>query len=79
MRLMQESSCSSAQEVSSCSSCRRAQNKRSAHAAHAEEFNIRGQLMQKSSARPDELGHSSSSQPLLSKNAITWAVDVRFG
>ena len=91
MQLMQESSCSScgrahaahAEELmqlmrkSSCSSCRRA------HAAHA------GELMQlstrahatqhKGSVQLDELVHSSSSQTLLSKKAITWAVEVRFG
>ena len=70
---------------SSCSSCKRA------HAAHAEELM---QLMQKSSCgsaqrahaaqhkrsvRLDELVHSSSSYTLLSKKAITWAIEVRFG
>ena len=80
MQLMQKNSCSScrrahaahAEELmqlmpkSSCSSCRRA------HAAHAEE------LMQERSVRLDELVHSSSSQTLLSKKAITFTVQVRF-
>ena len=38
----------------------------------------RAQLCPKRSVCPDELGHSSSSQTLLSKKAITWAVEVRF-
>ena len=80
MQLMQESSYSSYRRAhaahageliqliqeGSCSSCTRA------HAAHA------GELMQESLVRLDELVHSSSSQTLLSKKAITWAVEVRF-
>ena len=48
MQLMQKSSCSSAQEVSSCRRAHAAQHKGSTHAAHAEEFmqlSTRGQLM----------------------------------
>ena len=84
MQLVQKSSCRRAHAAhveelmqlmrkSSCGSCGRAH---AAHAAHAEELM---RLMQKRSVRLDELVHNSSSQTLLSKKAITWVVEVRFG